>query len=164
MQNGTSKAKNAGQNTDKEKSVFWKVRRGNFLTGLPLFLSVCVGSHRVYRWRGAHQSRRADGGGGAGSGPDTRDHQGPGQCRHTRTPTQQSYSRHDVYCLLSLKEIFLCWTKLWMSCTHLVDLKRDKRESHLIGWVLVHIYKSKSPFFSFFPVSSWWGWTTPKST
>lgn len=44
-----------------------------------LSLCFCVGSHRVYGRRGAHQSGGADGGGGAGSGPDTRDHQGPGE-------------------------------------------------------------------------------------
>lgn len=46
---------------------------------------VCVGSHRVYGWRGAHQSGGANGGGGTGSGPDTRDHQGPGEYKHAHT-------------------------------------------------------------------------------
>lgn len=40
---------------------------------------VCVGSHRIYGRRGADLSGGADGGGGAGSGPDPRDHQGPGE-------------------------------------------------------------------------------------
>lgn len=50
-------------------------------------LCVCEGSYRVYRWRGAHQSGGANRGGGAGSDPDTRDHQRPGEHLHTHVHT-----------------------------------------------------------------------------
>lgn len=45
---------------------------------------VYIGSYRIYGWRGAHLSGGTDGGGGAGSGPDSRDHQRPGENCKTR--------------------------------------------------------------------------------
>lgn len=71
-------------------------------------LCVCEGSYRVYRWRGAHQSGGANRGGGAGSDPDTRDHQRPGEHLHTHT-CAHSWSEKHVWAMHKKNLISLCF-------------------------------------------------------